>query len=154
MSRAIALVVVLLISACSSTPLEPTDAPEPTPVSSFSVGVHQTEEITAHVSDFSGLVTDATSVPFSRENPSGPSVRSLPDEPSIQIFWLGGICLREPTIVVEGSANALVVTLAPNVGTARSQMCPDLGVSVGLHLDLSQPVERSAIDLNVVRVAQ
>ena len=101
---------------------------------------------TVRVYDSTDLVVAANAADIGHPGPAG-DAEAHPDARTIDVHWLGGECLRTPVIHVDGNESDLQITVEPDAtaGIPLPVACSAVGVLLDITLQLSVPVEQSAL---------
>jgi hypothetical protein len=98
------------------------------------------------VYDSTDLVVAANAADVGHPGPDG-AAEAHPDARTVDVHWLGGECLRTPVIHVDGNATDLRIIVEPDAraGIPLPVACSAVGVLLDITLELSVPVEQSAL---------
>ena len=107
--------------------------------------------------EFALLVYDRTQLVVSAtgqqtaEGSMEDEVIAHPDRMELEVAWTGGACSHRPTLSVSGDANELHLELdpSPTEWSVFPVACPAVGLLFSVVLELSAPVEQSAVSLVV-----
>lgn len=135
------LLLALAVTACAG----PSETPGPTPRIFLTDLPHQDQpSIPVILSDYTGLVMaiDPQSTPSSDEHT--PALLTDPTDPNaFVVTWLGGLCDREIDLEVRTEPGGIGLHL----GVQGTGNCPAAGVSRGVRIVTSSPIQLSSIRL-------